>query len=176
MAKANLEKELKNNQTNIILMESIEYNDLILETAKKLAHKSVCYITLNKTYDSLLELLKKKKVNVKNIIFIDAISKTLKPTPDQIDNCYFVSSPAALTELSIVISKILKHEFEYLIFDSITNLAIYENKNTIAKFMTALINKIKETKTRAVFYAVQSKEQEDLIKQCCTMSDNTIEL
>ena len=112
-------KELSSNQTVLLLMPSMEYNDIIVDTIKKLSKKSVCYVTLNKTFDSLKELFKKKKVNVDNITFIDTISMRIKEAPDQTKNCYFVSSPEALTELSLTILKFVKHNFEYLIFVSV---------------------------------------------------------
>jgi|TARA_B100001971_G_C18163931_1_gene523051 hypothetical protein len=54
-------KELSENQTVLLLMPSTEYNDVIVNMAKPLSAKSVCYVTLNKTYDSLKELFQKKK-------------------------------------------------------------------------------------------------------------------
>jgi len=81
---------------------------------------------LNKTFNALEETLKKSKANLKNMVFIEAISKTMKKTPDQEGQCYYVSSPSAMTELSIAIEKFLRHEFDYLIFDSLNSLLVYE--------------------------------------------------
>ena len=92
-----IKKELDSNQTILLLMPSIEYNDISLDIIKQLSGKNVCYVTLNKTGPSILENLNKKKVNTKNIVFVDAISKTIKSVPNQTKGCYFVSSPAALT-------------------------------------------------------------------------------
>ncbi|MDP6671293.1 MAG: hypothetical protein QGI60_05790, partial [archaeon] len=99
---------------------------------KKLSGKNVCYVTLNKTAESLKELFKKNGVNVDNVVFIDAISKTFKQVPDQTEGCYFIRSPGALTDLSIRIHKLLEHGFEYLVFDSLTNLLVYEKKAPVA--------------------------------------------
>lgn len=176
MEKVSVQKELKDKQTLLLLVPTVEYNHIIVDVAKELAGKKVCYVTLNKTHQSLEEIFKESKVNVKNIIFIDGISKTLKKTPDQTERCFYVSSPGSLTELSITIRKLLAQNFDYLIFDSITTLSIYEKNDVIAKFISSLVNKVKETKTRAVFYAVGKKDGDMVVKESSMFVDNVIEL
>jgi len=174
--KINLKKELSKNQTLLLIVPSIDYNDIVVDMAKQLSGKNLCYVTLNKTYDSLIELFNKNKINTKKMMFIDAISKTLKKVPNKTANCYFVSSPASLTELSITITNLLNKKFDYLIFDSITSLSIYQKKEPVTKFVSSTINKIKETETKAIFYALKVKEQEELLKECCMFTDEVSEL
>ena len=171
-----IKKELSSNQTILLLMPSLDYNQDIIKIIKQLSGKSVCYLTLNKTHDSLRELFQKKKINTENLVFIDAISKTIKSVPNQTKGCYFCSSPSALTEISLTISKFLKHNFEYLIFDSLTNLLIYQKKAPVAQFLSSIINKIRDSHTKAVFYALNMEEQEELIKEASMFVDNVIEL
>jgi archaellum biogenesis ATPase FlaH len=170
---ADIKTELASNQTLMFVIPSLEYNEKIVEAMKGLSG-SICYVTTNKTFDSLKEIFDKNKINIKDVIFVDTISKSLKKTPDQTDNSYFVSSPGALTELSLVINKFLKHDFDYLVFDSLTNLAIYQNSKTSVKFIADLINKIKKTKTKAVLYAVESAESEDIISKVSTFVDKVV--
>ena len=171
-----IKKELSQNQTILLIMSSTDYNKEIIGVIKKLNTQNIVYVTLNKTRDSLVELFKKNKINTKNIVFIDAISKMIKNVPDQSEGVYYVSSPGALTELSLVISKFIKHDFDYLIFDSLTNLLIYESKSPVAAFVSSLVNKIKENKTKAIFYALSVKEQETLIKESGMFVDKVIDL
>jgi poly-D-alanine transfer protein DltD len=170
----NIKGELSKNQTILLVMSSTSYNREIVSVIKKLAGKNVCYVTLNKTSDSLKELFKKNKVKLENIVFIDAISKSIKSTPNQGESVYYVSSPGALTELSISISKFLNHNFDYLIFDSLTNMLIYEKGAPVSKFVSSLVNKIKQSKTKAVFYALSAKEQDMLIKESGTFVDKVV--
>jgi archaellum biogenesis ATPase FlaH len=168
-------KELDENQTVLAIMPSIAYNSVSLDITKKLSKKNVCYVTLNKTFPSISDALKKKGVNVNNMVFIDAISKSIRSVPDQDKNCYFVSSPAALTELSLAITKFLEHDFDYIIFDSLTNLLVYESKAPVAKFLSSLINKIKNTKTKAIFYVLDIKDHSNLIQQAEMFVDNVLD-
>jgi len=171
-----IKKELFSNQTVLLIMPGIDYNQIIVDILKQISGKNICYVTLNKTYNSLKELFEKNNINTKNIVFIDGISKTIKSVPNQTKGCYFCSYPGALTEISVAISKILSHNFEYLIFDSLTNLSIYQQKDPVAQFLSALANKIRESSTKAIFYALSVKEQDELIKETEMFVDKVIEL
>lgn len=155
----NITKELEENQTILFLIPSSKYNSVIDKVTKKLSKKSICYITLNKTFYSLKEDFQKKKINLKNIVFIDAISKIMRKTPDSEEQTYYVSSPSAMTELSLAIGKFLEYNFDYLIFDSLNSLLVYERKAPISRFISNLVNKVKKTKTKAIFFALENSER-----------------
>ena len=53
---------------------------------------------------------------------------------------------------------------------------IYEKKAPVAKFLSSIVNKIKESNTKALFYALSMKEQDDLIKEGSMFVDNVIDL
>ncbi|MBD3355119.1 hypothetical protein GF361_03990 [Candidatus Woesearchaeota archaeon] len=171
-----IKTELEENKTLLLIMPSVNYNDTIVDTLKELSGKSVCYVTLNKTYSSLTELFKKKGIDTSNTVFIDTISKTIKDVPDQTKGCYFISSPGALTEISVAVSKLLNHDFEYLVFDSLTNLLIYQDKDPVAQFLSNLANKIRDTDTKAVFYVLSVKAQDELIKETEMFVDKVVEI
>ena len=172
----NIKKELSSSKTLLVIMPSIDYNKIMADVIKQLSGKSICYVTLNKTYNSLRELFEKNNIDISSIVFVDAISKTIKDTPNQTKGCYFCSSPGALTEISATLSKFLNHKFEYIIFDSLTNLLIYHQKYPVAQFLSALANKIRESNTKAVFYALDVKEHDELIKETEMFVDKVIEL
>ena len=170
-------KTLDESQTVLLLVSSIGYNDMILDVAKKLsAKKKVCYITLNKTHDSLVENFKKKKIKVDNIMFVDAISRTIKQVPKGNKMIIYTSSPESLTELLLAISRCLKEEPDYLIFDSLTNLLIYKDKEPCAKFVSTIINKIKAGNTKAVLYALGNKQEDFLIQETGMFVDNVVSM
>jgi len=161
--KVNIKKELKENQTVLFIMPSQDYNRDVVKVVKSLKG-NIGYVTLNKTFDSLKETFKKAKVKTENILFIDAISKTIKSVPDQTEGCYYVSSPGSLTEISIAIDRIIKHEFDYLIFDSLTNMLVYESKAPVAKFVSSLVNKIRGSFDRAIWNVCRQGNRVKVIK------------
>tara|TARA_Y100000310_G_scaffold345846_1_gene471148 strand:+ start:40209 stop:40745 length:537 start_codon:yes stop_codon:yes gene_type:complete len=171
-----MQKELSENNVCLMLISSTEYNKNIVEVMSNFSGKKVCYVTLNKTYDSLKELFKKNKINLKNVVFVDAISKTIKSVPAKTKDCYFVHSPGALTDLSLTIGKLIKQDFEFLIFDSLTNLMIYEKKAPVAKFLSSLVNKIKGTEVKAIFYSLSMNQHSELIQECSMFVDSVIDM
>lgn len=78
--------------------------------------------------------------------------------------------------MGIAISTFLKAEPTYLIFDSLTNLIIYQKKAPIARFVSAMINKIRKTKTKAIFYALKSDQHKELIQSASMFADKVIDL
>ena len=172
----NIVKELEMNKIVLLLVPSIEYNDIVRATAKALSKKNLGYITLNKTSEALKEDFKKNKANVENILFIDAISKTIKSVPDSAKGVYYLSAPNSLTEISIQVTSLVNHKFDYIVFDSLTNLLIYQTKAPVAKFLSVIINKIRDSNTRAVFYCLDVKEHEELIEDASMFVDKVIKL
>lgn len=169
-------KKLEGNKTLLVVTSSTTYNKFSASMTKKLAKKNVCYVTANKTFDSLKEKFTKSKVDLEKVVFIDAITKSIKQADGQTKGCYFVSSPGALTELSLVISKFLRHKFDYIVFDSVTNLSTYRKTGVVEKFICSLINKVKASKTKGVFLALNAKDQDDLIKKVSTFVDEVVEV
>ena len=169
-------KEIGKNKSVLVVMPGEDYNDVVTSVAKKLSKKRVCYVTLNKTVNALKESFKKKRINTDNFLFIDAISKTIKEEPDQMEGCYFVSSPGSLTELSILISRVIRHNFDYIIFDSLTNMLIYEKKAPVIKFISSIINKIRESNTKSVLYSLDVDQHSEVIQQTTMFVDKVIDL
>jgi hypothetical protein len=171
-----VEKELSKNQVVLMIMPADGYNNTIIKHLKKLSKKTVCFVTLSKTYESMKEIFKKNKINSGNIVVIDAISKSLRKVPDQTDGCYFVSSPNSMTELEIAVLKVLRHGFEYLVFDSLSTMLVYQKNAPVAKFVSALANNARQNNAKALFYTAKSAEQSQMVGEVSTMVDKAIYL
>ena len=171
-----IEKEFSQNQKIILIVSNGDYYKRVLESLKGLSGKSICYVTLNKTYKALKEDFKKNNIDIKEIIIVDAISRTVQPSPKVEKNCFFVSSPGALTELSIAIKKFLNYNFEYLIFDSLNSLLVYRKPPIVKRWVSSIMGNIKESNTRAIFYTLNLEDQQDLIKEAEAFLDKVINL
>ena len=66
-----------------------------------------CYVSLNRPYKTLIESFETEEINLDKFHFIDGITLTAI-TCNSDDKCTYVSSPGALTELSLAISKVLE--------------------------------------------------------------------
>ncbi len=161
-------------QSTLLMIPSIKYNEGIASIPKQLQDKNICYITLNKTYNALVELFEKEEIGLNRIVFIDAITKSIGKVEHK-ENCYFVSSPQALTELSIVINEFLSYHFDYVIMDSLTTLLIYQkSEEPVLKFLSNIVNKIKDSGAKGIFYAVNIDEHQLLIQQASMILDEVM--
>jgi len=120
-----IKKEGENNPNTLLLVPGIKYDNIIVNVVKQLNDKKTCYITLNKTYDALLELLKTKNINTEKFVFIDGITKNVRNISDT-NNCHFIDPPSNLSDLSRNIYELLRNRFDYIIFDSLSNLFTYQ--------------------------------------------------
>jgi hypothetical protein len=167
--------QFKENKVILLLMPSVDYINISTNALRSLSKYKVGYVTLNKTCESLQETFAKKRIKLNQIIYIDAISQTIKQ-PKKIDNCHFVSSPGQLRFIASAMIKLMNHKFDYLIFDSLTNLSVYKRKDAIAKFITVIANKAKESNTKLLFYGVGKRDDDIILKHTCTVVDEVIDL
>lgn len=159
-------------KTTLVAIPEDEYTDKIVQIAKETAEDKVIYVTLNKTCDALMELFKNKNINIKNIKFIDTITRCIREVEDTKD-CTYISSPEAITELAIIIRTHLEYDFDYLIIDAMTNLTTYTDENTTKRFIKNLITKLDVGKTKMVVLAIDMPTYESLIKSVSTFVDRT---
>ena len=171
-----MEKEFDINQKIILVISEGDYYGEILNRLKQLSGKSVCYVTLNKTEKVLREDFKKNNIDMSKMIIIDAISRTVKPNQKVEKNCFFVSSPGALTELAIAIKKFLDYGFEYLIFDSLNNLLVYREAPIVKRWVASVMKKVRESKTQGIFYTLNLNDQQDLIKETKEFVDKILKV
>lgn len=161
--------------TALVVVSSRSYNDLVIENAKRMSGKRVVYITLNKTFSSMKEIFGKNDVDYGKFVFIDAISKSIKDVEDSQKGCYFIRSPGDLTEMSILLIKILSAEFDYIVFDAVTNLLTYQTPSNIVRFLSNTVARINENKANGVFYALKEQEKEQIVQEASMFVEKVIE-
>ena len=160
----------------LLVIPNARYADVSAQATMAMSGKRICYVTLNKTHSALRESLSKEGVDTQKIVFVDAISRMIRNTPEQTDGCYFASSPSALTEISILVSKCLKHGFECVIFDSLSNLLIYQDKVAVTRFVSNIANQVRASNACAVFFSADIEAQQQLLKECAMIVDKVVKL
>jgi len=131
----------------IILAMPSSYQEVNLKVldflVNKKGHKCV-YLSLNKPYNKIISLLKKKKINPDNFFFIDSIHESVYGTEPEIDNVLCVSSPHGLTEMSISLNKAMNSfegEKKFIFLDSISTLLVYNDALSVTKFAHFLVGR-----------------------------------
>lgn len=174
---AGLQDGLGKGEVSVIVF-SENYQEALKNVIKDVEKKfkKVCYITTNKPYHELVLIFKKNNINLKRFGFIDAITNTVTKPP-KTKQCVFVSSPNALTELSIAINKVSKVlRPDLYIFDSLSSLLVYEKGPVLIKFVHSLINSIKTYKIGATFTILESDIDSKLMKDLKMFADKVIKV
>lgn len=168
--------KILNSKVVCVILPGNKFNEKIIELLKKIEDKKVCYVTLNKGADVFIESFKKNKINSENFFFIDCVSKTIV-VPKPIANCQFISSPNALTEISLAIDKCVDSGFSTILVDSLSTFMIYHNANAINHFFHNLSNKTRTEKDNNLILTISSKDKDsEVFKKIELIVDEVIEM
>jgi len=191
-----LDKFLKNmplNKVVLFLVEPKKYMDTNLEIIKIVIKEnkfSGIYVTVNRPFITLVNIMKKKGIDTNRIFFIDCITKMI-PSPRGIsltsrrkfekkENCIFIPSPSRLTEIGLALSEALsgmrhpRNKFLYL--DSLSTLSIYNDLSTIAKFVHFLTTRVRLFGVVGLIMCVEKKMDDKLFNILSEVCDMTIEV
>ncbi|MBW2988697.1 hypothetical protein KY358_00100 [Candidatus Woesearchaeota archaeon] len=169
-----IKKELQDNSILLSVFSSEYYNKSVVHLFRNLNNRRVCYVTLNKTADSIAKNFSFNGIDTKNIFFIDAISSSIDKNK-KMDNGILVSSPYAFTELSIAINEALNTGmFDLVIFDSLSTLNVYGNGNTSVRFTSDVINRIRAKDYKGIFTCLEKDVKSSLIEQSSMNFDKVL--
>jgi len=193
-SKLEIKKEMEKSRTILITIPNADYDAMMTNIVLQLNTEKICYITLNKTYESLKGFLNRKKISSVNMTFVDGITKTIINAQNR-ENCYFVSSPGSLDELVVTVSELLKQDFKYLIFDSVSDLLTYKGVDEVEQFVEYITDLLSENRCKGIFYAVSrykyskenrlsellfhekvTEEQESLVEEQIVSIDKEVDL
>lgn len=175
-----LAKRIRNKEIHVVLSDDKQYNKVneILLTVMLKDEKLKCiYVSLNKEYKILSKKIQSLGIEDPSIYFIEGISKTVGK-PVKANNCTFLSGPHSLTELSLAINTAINTgKFDFLFFDSLNTLLIYNDLKTVEKFSHYIINKIRDNDLGSIILSLKNdKEAEKLIPILSLFCDECIDV
>ena len=132
------------------------------------------YVSLNKDYKEITSELEKIKINTSNLFFIIGIEKSRKI---EADNCVYTQGPQALTELSLTITNIINTgKFDYIFFDSISTVLMYNNLGVSQKFSTYIINKLKQNDLLGIIISLNEVQSNKIIPTIAQLCDHCVNI
>ncbi len=176
--------QLKNMKNSVILatVQAKNYQktniNIIKYLTKDMGIPGV-YVTLNKPYTAIKNILKETKVDTRLILFIDAITKTVGGKTKKTKECLFIGTPENLSDISLAMDQAVTslpgHE-KFLFFDSLNTLLLYNEVRTVARFIHFLAGKMRTWKVKGIIVSLQKKGNEDLINELTQFCDIQLEL
>ena len=165
--------DIKEGEVIVVIIPDRTYGKDIIDLTSQLAkeYNNICYVGLNKPYNSLMKYFEDKKIDKSKFFFIDAITRHSKSVKD-LKNCIFIKSVSALTDLNIAITKKLEgRKFGILIFDSLSTMLIYHPASTVTKFAHSLIGMTRVYNCTVVFTCLEGDSKSALIKDLGMLVD-----
>jgi hypothetical protein len=166
---------VQTNEVVVIVLSSKTYQKQELEVVKYLAknYKTICYVNVNRQFNSLVSALKKSKIDIAKFLFIDSITE--KPEEGH-NQCIYLGSPQALTTLSTVIKKSLsKQSFDSFLLDSLSSLLSYHDVETLTKFTHDLFTAVRKSGAVSVF-VVSGGTNDAFMADISMFADHVVEV
>lgn len=137
------------------------------------------YVTLNKPFARILELLTQSNVETDMIIFIDAVTKTAGGSVEKTHQCLYIGNPENLSDISMAMDQAvqaLPGKEKFLFFDSLDTLLLYNKSATVAKFIHFLAGKMRAWKVRGIIISLSKDSNKELIDDLVQFCDITMEM
>lgn len=176
--KGDVEKAIKENDIILFLLQNEKYSEEIRDLARitsKLS-KKVCYVSVNKPYATLLKDFEKNKIDPEKFYFIDCVTRGVRGTEPS-ENVIYLSSPKALTEISIAMKKVLESgKTKITIFDSLSTLLIYGEASVVVRFAHSIISAFRTLGSKGALVSLKDDVKSELIKDLSMFVDKVVEM
>ncbi len=168
--------DISKNSIILLITSKSTYRESISTIYQEIAKfGNIGYITINKPYQSIKKDLENKSINTTKFFFVDAITATVQ-APPIVNDCIFVSSPTALTDIGLAFSSLLGEKNRDLVFfDTISTLVVYEDIGSVIKFAHNLVTKGRVTNKKVLFLSLK-EDSETLIKDLNMFVDAVVEV
>lgn len=186
-------EKLPTNKIVLFLVDPRKYMKRNLGILKCLVNQnkfSGIYVTINRPFDTLTKVMKEEGIDIEKIFFIDCITKMVpasehfslssKSKLEKTRNCIFIPSPSRLTEIGLALSEALagveNPQNKFLYLDSLSTLLIYNDIDTIVKFVHFLTTRIRLFGIVGIIMCVEKRMDERLFNILSEICDIIVEV
>ena len=140
------------------------------------------YVTFNRPYTTLKKFIEDQGLDMSKLFFIDLITESAggKADRNSSDRCFYVSSPKNLTELSILIEQAMlrlpRTENRFVFIDSISTMLIYNDADTVLRFIHALTGKMRLLGITGIIFLLEKESDEKFMAQVAQFCDRVINI
>ncbi len=165
----------------IALVDADKYQKTNIKIIGELVKENVpgVYVTLNRPHENVKKILKKEKIDLDKIIFIDAVTKTVGGKIKKTKDCLFIGSPSNLSDISISMDQAIMAiptKDKFLFFDSLSTLLLYNNVEVVAKFIHFLSGKMRVWQIKGIIISLRREKDKELIEELKEFCDVILNL
>lgn len=131
------------------------------------------YVALNKPFATMKKEFESVGINMDMVIFIDAVTKTSGGKTEKTKNCLFIGNPENLSDISMAMDQAvmaLPGNERFLFFDSLSTLLVYNQVETVARFVHFLAGKMRNWKVKGIIISLR-KTDSALVEQLSQFCD-----
>ncbi len=161
----------------LVITSKTSYSNCLTQLQPQVGNSfdKIGYITVNKPFNSVKKDLSDLGMETGKFIFADVITATVQ-APPPVDNCIFVSSPNALTDLGLAFTSLYnEYGCEIVVFDTISTLVVYQDIGSVIKFVHNFVTKARVIGKKLVLIALK-EDSETLIKDLNMFVDSIVEM
>ena len=167
-------EELPQKYVVLVVTKEDKYDLLIANLLKNFMESGMngIFVTLNKSGNSLIEMLKEHGVDCSSLFIVDVISKGESEEELPVKNISFVDSPQDLTEMQTEINEFvekLPSGEHFFILDSLSTMLIYNAEKTVERFVHRLSERLRSHGFQSVFIIMDETRPEviNVLSQFC---------
>ncbi len=175
-----IKKEISNNQKILIVLpDELDSQEYILSLIKTMGNIGrICYVTLYKSRDFLVEKFKKDNISADRFYFVDCVSAYIKK-PEPAKNTYFAPAPYELESIKEGINLAIKEGYSFVIFDSLSVLLNYgasvpAGADILVRFIKSFSDVLQKTRGSIVFLCKKKNQEDFLMKESLVIFDKVI--
>ncbi len=138
----------------------------------------VVYVSLNKPCSSLKKHFGRIGADMRNLVFIDAVTKQFSNNICGGDGCIYVESPNPV-QLTVSIERAMEKvdsDPKFLYIDSLSTISLYKSNDSLIKFLRQLTGKIRFKGFVAVIVVLDNELDPIYFAQASLMCDAIIEV
>lgn len=105
------------------------------------------YITVDKSYTELNNILSEKEIDTSKLYFIDGVSKMYGIEAEDTERCEYVSGPSDIEGIELALKSLVPKigaEEKFVFLDSVTSLLVYRALHGARQFLDFLSKELKE--------------------------------
>lgn len=175
-----VDENVEKDSVSLMIVSDETVSEAAAELMKKQDREDAytVYVTMSRPHSRIRKEFEKEGIDTSKIFYIDGASNLGGSSAKKADNVVYLK-PQQLTQISIAISNAvdaIDDEKLMVVFDALSTLKIYNEKQQVSKFAHSLMSKLGEWGVVSVVMTVNEETDTELKSQLKQFSDNTIKL
>ena len=158
-----LDAILTEGQIVLLMVPPAAIPSSVLEILSHLTKRGIkgIFVSVTRTFDALQRVFDGKGIDRNSIFVIDTLSGRSGARGDEPARCLYVSSPAALSDISILLDTALDQlgQGAFLLFDSVATLLMFNQFESVVKFFGFLTTKLRKRRLLGVLFTLSTEER-----------------